>query len=311
MNNFSVSVLIAAFNAEKFLDTTLASVSWQSVQVDQVVIVDDCSTDGTKRVVDSWKSRLPIRYIRNETNLGVGASRNIGLDNVSTELVAVLDADDIWLPSHLSILMERMVSVRTVVSPRAVVWPDGRGLVFEPKYAKDTPQAHLQFQKLCQDNFVFSGSLFSMKMVDEVGKYPEIRIGEDYLFWLKAVSAGFLIVKPEEITVLYRQRSGSLSSINSVVFRDLGASIASHLQCFNPSEQIYLHKMINDLRMRELLCSFDEEDNRRSRSFWSILFPVIFKGSLRLKASAIVRLLGLGVLTKKSYNQLDEGQVNA
>ena len=310
MNNYSVSVLIAAFNAEKFLETTLASVSWQSVQVNEVVIVDDFSTDGTKSIIDSWMNRLPIRYIRNDTNLGIGASRNIGLEYVSSALVAVLDADDVWLPSHLSILMEKMVSERTVVSPRAVVWPDGRGLIFEPKYAKDAPEAHLQFHKLCQDNFVFSGSLFSMKMVHEIGNYPTVRIGEDHLFWLKAVSAGFLIVKPEEITVLYRQRSGSLSSINSAMFHDLGASIASHLQCFNPSEQIYLQRMIIDLRMRELLCSYDEKRIGRSRSFWSILVPVIFKGSLRLKASAIVRLLGLGVSTRKSYSQLDEDQSN-
>jgi hypothetical protein len=194
--------------------------------------------------------------------------------------------------------MENMVSERTVVSPRAAVWPNGRGLIFEPKYQKKAPEAHLQFRKLCQDKFVFSGSLFSMKMVKEIGNYPAVRIGEDHLFWLKAVSAGFLIVKPEEISVLYRQRSGSLSSINSAVFRDLGASIASHLECFNPSEQIYLQKLINDLRMRERLCIYDERDYGRSRPFWSILVPVIFKGSLRLKASAIVRLLGLRALPK-------------
>ena len=91
----SVSVLIASYNAANFLDVTLQGIAWQTFPAAEVVIVDDCSTDKTEEVVNSWSGRLPIKYIRNEVNLGVGASRNVGLRNVKSELVAVLDADDL------------------------------------------------------------------------------------------------------------------------------------------------------------------------------------------------------------------------
>ena len=289
----SVSVLIASYNAANFLDVTLQGIAWQTLPASEVIIVDDCSTDTTAYVVNSWLDRLPIKYIRNEVNLGVGASRNVGLRHVNSELVAVLDADDLWLPMHLETLMSCFGNDRTIVSPRAVVWPEGNGISLDNNYALDVPKGKDQFKLLCKENFVFAGSLFPYSMIQEVGEFPNVRIGEDHLMWLKAVARGYVIVKPNSLTVLYRRHESSLSVIKSVVFRSLQQSFLENIDQFNAAQQIFLKRHVKDLRMRELLSSHDERSGRFLASALNNLVPVIGRGTLRLKMSAFARLLYL------------------
>jgi len=288
-----VSVLIASYNASQFLDVTLQGVAWQTLAASEVIIVDDCSTDETEGVVNSWLDRLPIKYIRNEVNLGVGASRNVGLRHVSSELVAVLDADDLWLPMHLETLIGCLGNDRTIVSPKAVVWPGGGGLSLASQHALDVPKGKNQFQLLCKQNFVFAGSLFPMSMIQEIGDFPSVRICEDYLLWLKATAKGFVVVKPRFPTVLYRRHEGSLGEIKGSFFKSLQLPILENLGLFNARQQRLLKKLVKDLRMRELLSAHDERFGGFLTSAFSNLLPVIGRGTLRLRMSAVARLLGL------------------
>ena len=288
-----MSVLIASYNASQFLDVTLQGVAWQTLAASEVIIVDDCSTDETEGVVNSWLDRLPIKYIRNEINLGVGASRNVGLRHVSSELVAVLDADDLWLPMHLETLAGCLSHDRTIVSPKAVVWPGGGGLSLDSQHAVDVPKGKDQFQLLCKQNFVFAGSLFPMSMIQEVGDFPNVRICEDYLLWLKATAKGFVVVKPRFPTVLYRRHEGSLGEIKGSFFKSLQLPILENLGFFNARQQRLLKKLVKDLRMRELLSAHDERSEGFLNSAFSNLLPVIGIGKLRLKMSAVARFSGL------------------
>jgi glycosyltransferase involved in cell wall biosynthesis len=289
----SVSVLIASYNASQFLDVTLQGVAWQTLAASEVIIVDDCSTDETEGVVNSWLDRLPIKYIRNEINLGVGASRNVGLRHVSSELIAVLDADDLWLPMHLETLMGCLSHDRTIASPKAVIWPDGGGILLDSQHALDVPKGKNQFQLLCKQNFVFAGSLFPMSMIQEIGDFPNVRIGEDYLFWLKATANGFVVLKPKFPTVMYRRHEGSLSEIKGGFFKALQLSILENLSLFNAKQQRLLKRLVKDLRMRELLSAHDERSGGFLNSAFSNLLPVVGRGKLRLKMSAVARLSGL------------------
>ena len=293
MDNSSIAVLIASYNSAQFLDVALQGIAWQTLQATEVIIVDDCSNDTTIDVVNAWLGRLPISYFRNEVNLGVGASRNVGLDHVSCSLVAVLDADDLWLPSHLETLVGSWHHDRMIVSPRAAVWSEGIGLSLDSRYADEVPRAKNQFKQLAQENFVFAGSLFPMSMIQEIGNYPNVRIAEDHLLWLRAVASGYVIVKPQLATVMYRRRKGSLSEIKSSLFHNLQNTFLENLGAFNAGQQKLLKRHIRDLRMRELLSLHDERSGRLLPSIFSNLVPVIFQASLRLKLSALARLFCL------------------
>jgi len=92
----SISAVIPAFNAGRFLPRCLGSVFAQTLKPDEVIVVDDGSTDDTAAVSES----LGAKVIR-RSNGGLSAARNTGIQNASSEWIALLDADDLWAPTKL------------------------------------------------------------------------------------------------------------------------------------------------------------------------------------------------------------------
>ncbi len=95
----SVSVIIPAYNAERYLAEALASVFGQSRVPEEIIVVDDGSTDRTEEVVR--KHGEAIRFLK-QPHRGPGAARNLGVESARGEFIAFLDADDLWLPEKLS-----------------------------------------------------------------------------------------------------------------------------------------------------------------------------------------------------------------
>lgn len=93
----AVSVIIPAYNAEAFLGRAIRSVETQTFRDFELVVVDDGSTDGTADVARSFDS---VRYVRGP-HQGEAGTRNLGLAEAKSELVAFVDADDEWMPEKL------------------------------------------------------------------------------------------------------------------------------------------------------------------------------------------------------------------
>jgi glycosyltransferase involved in cell wall biosynthesis len=97
-----VSVIIPAYNNANYIGETISSVLNQSLKPEQVVVIDDGSTDDTERII---KSNQPhIDYIYKE-NSGANAARNKGVENATGQFIAFLDGDDLWEPEKLEIQM--------------------------------------------------------------------------------------------------------------------------------------------------------------------------------------------------------------
>jgi glycosyltransferase involved in cell wall biosynthesis len=98
----TIGVLIPVYNYARFLPAALESVRAQIRPPDQVVIIDDGSSDGSAEVAASWSASndFPLDIIR-QANGGAAAARNAGLGRLTTDLVALLDADDVLFPDHL------------------------------------------------------------------------------------------------------------------------------------------------------------------------------------------------------------------
>ena len=103
-----VSVAIAAYNAERFIDATLASALAQSYRHIEVVVLDDGSTDATAEIVRYHAARDSRVKLFQQPNAGPSAARNSALERTRGELVALLDADDIWHPDKLRKQIEVM-----------------------------------------------------------------------------------------------------------------------------------------------------------------------------------------------------------
>ncbi|MBN1360267.1 MAG: glycosyltransferase [Sedimentisphaerales bacterium] len=107
-----ISVVIPAYNAERFIRRTIDSVLAQTYRDFELIVVDDGSTDDTREVVESYGSRVCYIY---QKNAGDGPARNTGIAAAKGEWIAFLDHDDEWLPNKLELqvaLLERNPELR-------------------------------------------------------------------------------------------------------------------------------------------------------------------------------------------------------
>ena len=99
-----VSIIVPAYNAEKYVADAIESVLRQTYPYFELIIVDDASTDRTAEVVQSFSDQR-IKLIRHTSNKGPGAARNTAIETAKGKWIAFLDADDQWKVNRL----ERLV----------------------------------------------------------------------------------------------------------------------------------------------------------------------------------------------------------
>lgn len=97
-----VSVIIPAYNAQKYIYRSINSVLQQTYQLFELIIVDDYSTDNTNDIVTQLShNNRKIKFIQNQRKKGPSGARNTGLLRAEGQYIAFLDADDMWHPEHL------------------------------------------------------------------------------------------------------------------------------------------------------------------------------------------------------------------
>lgn len=205
-----VSVVIPAFNAEATIAEAIASVTAQQHKAVEVVVVDDGSTDLTlERARAASNSIIAIR----QDNLGPAAARNSGLRAASGEVVAFLDADDVWLPGKLDAqlrLLESDPELGAVYSSW-LVWQPGTPSPPVPpsddlaNIEVDEAESGWLYTRLLQDCIVFTSSLCVRRsVIERVGEFdPTLKRGQDYDYWLR-MSRVCRISKLRRPFVLYR-----------------------------------------------------------------------------------------------------------
>ena len=100
MKEFSFSIIVPSFNAANTLPETLASIVPQLSEHDEIIVVDDGSTDETPDVMEGW-STSRVRYVRQANSGGPASPRNRGIREANGSLIALFDSDDIMLPGKL------------------------------------------------------------------------------------------------------------------------------------------------------------------------------------------------------------------
>jgi glycosyltransferase involved in cell wall biosynthesis len=132
-----VSVVLNFFNAERFMPEAIESVYAQSYANWELLLIDDGSTDGSTDLAKSYADRDPtrVRYVRHpgHENRGASAARNLGIASARGELIAFLDADDVWLPNRLEDSVELLRKHRDADMVYGETeywcsWGDGRGM---------------------------------------------------------------------------------------------------------------------------------------------------------------------------------------
>ena len=95
-----ISIVLTAYNVENFIGESIESCINQTYKDLEIIIVEDCSTDNTLRIIEEYQSKDPrIKIIKNDVNKGAGMSRKIGIQNTTGEYILILDGDD-WISNN-------------------------------------------------------------------------------------------------------------------------------------------------------------------------------------------------------------------
>jgi len=205
----TVTAVIPCYNAELFVAQAIESALSQIRPADEIIVVDDCSTDRTLEIAQEY----PVRVLRTPGNQGVSAARNLGLAAAATNLVAWLDADDSWEPNHLDVLVELLERFEeAAVAFSLVKYVGGRSGVWEPKHfiAADRPVE--AFSQCLRNNLVPQMSaVVRRSALLEVGGYDEnMRRSQDYDLWLR-LSRNHRFVRSSKVTASYRSHPAQAS----------------------------------------------------------------------------------------------------
>lgn len=189
-----VSVVIPAYNCARFIGEALDSVFAQSYPALEVIVVDDGSTDDTCRVVEGYRDRVTL--IR-QRNAGAAVARNEGIRRAGGEYVALLDADDLWLPGKLRLQIDHLETRRDVAmccTRWNLLYPNADGSypverAPAPHSAPVDPKwSGWIYCELLLDCEVWTSSVVMRReLAVRVGGFePELRRGQDYDYWLRA-----------------------------------------------------------------------------------------------------------------------------
>ena len=97
-----VSVILPAYNRETLVSRAIDSVLAQTYDDLELIIIDDASQDGTRKILEGYRDHPKVRLILSDINRGGSGARNLGIEAARGELIAFQDSDDVWLPGKLA-----------------------------------------------------------------------------------------------------------------------------------------------------------------------------------------------------------------
>lgn len=205
-----VSVIMPAYNAERFLEDAIRSVMAQSVTDWELLVLDDGSTDATAAIAANLAQQDPrVRFLPNETNMGVAKTRNRGFDLCRGQYVALLDSDDIWLPEKL----EKQLALAQ--NTGADILYCSYGIMDE--HGKQQCDDFLVPQKVDFETFLVnsviscSTAMLSRKVVEKYRFVPSF-YHEDLVLWLQLLKDGYSARGVEMVLAQYRVMQGTRAS---------------------------------------------------------------------------------------------------
>lgn len=219
-----VTVIVPAYQAAPFIEVALRSLQQQTAVPEQVVVVDDGSTDDTAAIAE----RLGATVVRQQQR-GPGAARNRGLQEAKSDFVAFLDADDWYAPDKLdrSVNQLRQLGAACIASDAWLVRGDR---VEGRKNDGRTVPAVLTQEFLLRGNPIICSSVVARRTaVEEVGCFdesPDLVATEDYDLWLRLAQREPIAYLAQPMT-FYRAHPGSLSA-NSRFLRGVEKILQRH-----------------------------------------------------------------------------------
>lgn len=218
-----LSVVVAAFNAEQTLRTTLNSLiaardASPNQKLIHFIVVDDGSTIDLREFLSSYNLVPRLTIVRLQNNTGLWYARNIGASTCDSDYITFVDADDELRKGFFNELYQLLRCHPDAIATRYSDWLE------ETKSQRPDPRrfpsTHFQEYLILAQCFMPSFSTISRKAFDDIGGYRP-SVTEDWDFWIRFFRAGYRSVRMETDQYLYRIHPSSLSRRPDMPFRDL------------------------------------------------------------------------------------------
>lgn len=177
-----VSIILPVYNGENFLDECLMSISQQTFENFECIIVDDGSTDATKEIITKWeKEDKRFRALYNHENRGKPYSRNRALLKSKANLIALQDADDVSLPNRLSLQVEIMNECTNVqILGSYILIYENNKIVKQPLSNEDIRAGLLFNSNIFNPTVMYRKSILFENHILYSKEFP---VAQDYALW--------------------------------------------------------------------------------------------------------------------------------
>jgi len=221
-----VSIILPVHDGESSIAATLESAVGQTYGNTEIIVVDDGSRDGTRVIVEAWVARDPRVRLFAQANRGVAAARNRAIEAARGELIAPLDADDLWDPTKIERQVRRMFEAGNGTGLVYCWWVaiDDGGVLLD-----SSPTWRIEGQgadTLVLVNYTGNASvpMYRRQILEEVGGYDmtlrdrDAEGSEDWDLALKVAERSRVAVTPQRL-VAYRKRRQSMSRRSDRMWR--------------------------------------------------------------------------------------------
>lgn len=206
-----VSIIVPVYNAAEYLEETVKSVCRQSYENWELLLVDDCSCDGSRELIQGLAAKDErIRPVFQTKNQGAAQARNAGIREAQGVYVAFLDADDIWKPQklerELAFLKEKNAAFVFCGYEFADENAVGNGKIVR------VPET-LSYKQALGNTTIFTSTVLldAKRLGKELIQMPDVK-SEDTATWWKILRNGYTAYGLDENLVYYRRSAGTLSA---------------------------------------------------------------------------------------------------
>lgn len=209
-----VSVIIPVYNGENTIENAICSVQQQTYSNLQIIVVDDCSSDNTYKIVERLAEKdQRIKLLGNKSNMGVSVSRNRGCNEAIGEYIAFLDSDDIWYSKKIERQLEslKMNKADFCYTSYEIMEKDSKSIMIKYKVAEK-----VNYKALLKENFICCSSVLIKTDIMKKNPFISQYFHEDFILWLTLLKQGYIAVGVSEYLVTYRKGGRSANKVNAV-----------------------------------------------------------------------------------------------
>ena len=214
---FDVSVIIPAYNEEKFIERAINSVLNQTVRPKEIIVVDDGSTDNTSQIVKQYSNDV-VKYLY-KSNGGLASARNYGISNANQEYIALLDSDDEWNSDFLEkmrIVFDDTPSIKWAVSGYERRLESGETDYIKMASEKYSHKNIIENYFLCEssEHISITNTMVIKKEVFELVGLFDMNIekfGEDLDMWFRIALRYPTLGWSNSVGCVYWHREGSIT----------------------------------------------------------------------------------------------------